>query len=99
MEKENKKQVEFEAPENKNAEATQQVETTTKKPWYKKWWGRTLIAAGVVGVGVGTAVAIKKCRKSTTADNAVEVEEKKDVTPRENRGDRGFGRREFKNQQ
>lgn len=99
MEKETKK-VEFEAPENKNAEATQQVET--KKPWYKKWWGRTLIVAGVVGVGVGTAVAIKKCRKSTTANNAVEVEETtKDVqAPRENR-DRGFGdrRREFKNQQ
>lgn len=102
MEKETKK-VEFEAPENKKAEATQQVETT-KKPWYKKWWGKALIAAGVVGVGVGTAVAIKKCRKSTTtANNAVEVEETtKDVqAPRENR-DRGFGdrRRDFnKNQQ
>ena len=99
MEKETKK-VEFEAPENKNAEATQQVETT-KKPWYKRWWGKALIAAGVVGVGVvGTTVAIK-CRKSTTttANNAVEVEETKDVqTPRENRG---FGdrRREFKNHQ
>ena len=93
--------MEFEAPENKNAEATQQVVETTKKPWYKKWWGKTLIAAGVVGVGVGTAVAIKKCRKSTTANNAVEVEEEttKDVqAPRENNRDRGFGRREFKNQ-
>lgn len=102
MENKENKKVEFEAPENKNAEATQQVETT-KKPWYKKWWGKALIAAGVVGVGVGTTVVIKKCRKSTTANNAVEVEEEttKDVqAPRENR-DRGFGdrRREFNKHQ
>lgn len=99
MEKEvvKKEEQQFTAPVENAAE--QQVE---KKPWYKKPWGKIMIAAAV-GLGVvGTAVAIKKLKGTeteTATDNAVEVEEQKE-TPRENnRRDRFESRREKWNQQ
>lgn len=87
MEKENvkKEEQQFTAPvENENAAVEQQV----KKPWYKKTWGKIVIAAAAIGLGVGTAVAVKKLKGTETAtDNAVEVEEQKE-TPRENNNNR-----------
>lgn len=87
MEKENvkKEEQQFTAPvENENV-AEQQV----KKPWYKKTWGKLVIAAAAVGLGVvGTAVAVKKLKGTTNietaTDNAVEVEEQQKETPRDN---------------
>lgn len=91
MEKEIKKE-EFVAPvENENVAEEQQV----KKPWYKRTWGKVVIAAAAIGIGVGTAVAVKKLKgtsTSTATDNAVEVEEQKDAAPRESNNN--FNRRE-----
>ena len=90
MEKEIKKE-EFVAPvENENVAEEQQV----KKPWYKRTWGKVVIAAAAIGIGVGTAVVVKKLKgtpASTATDNAVEVEEQTKETPRENNN---FNRRE-----
>lgn len=92
-----KEEQQFTAPVENAAE--QQVE---KKPWYKKTWGKIMIAAAAIGIGIGTAVAVKKLKGTeteTATDNAVEVEEQKE-TPRENnRRDRFESRREKWNQQ
>lgn len=98
MEKENvKKDEQFTAPVE--AAVEQQVE---KKPWYRKPWGKIVIAAAAIGLGVGTAVAVKKLKGTTetATDNAVEVEEQKE-TPRDNnnRRDRFEARRERWNNQ
>ena len=95
-----KEKQQFTAPVENAAE--QQVE---KKPWYKKTWGKIVIAAAAIGIGVGTAVAVKKLKGTTdtetATDNAVEVEEQQKETPRENnsRRDRFESRRQQWNQQ
>lgn len=103
MEKNNvKEEQQFTAPVENAAE--QQVE---KKPWYKKTWGKLVIAAAAVSLGVvGTAVAVKKLKGTTdtetATDNAVEVEEQQKETPRENnnsRRDRFESRRQQWNNQ
>lgn len=99
MENNVKDEQKFTAPvENANA-AEQQVEN---KPWYKKTWGKLVIAAAAIGLGMGAAVVVNKLKGTTetTTDNSVEVEEQKE-TPRENnnRRDRFEARREKWNQQ
>ena len=101
MEKENvKKEEQFTAPVENADAAEQQV---ANKPWYKKTWGKIMIAAAAIGFGVGAAVVVNKLKGTTetTTDNSVEVEEQKE-TPRENnnnRRDRFEARREKWNQQ
>lgn len=96
MENVKKEEQQFTAPVENAAEQEQQVE---KKPWYKKTWGKIMIAAAAVGLGVVGAVAVKKLKTTeTSTDNSVEVEEQKE-TPRENNNNNRRERFEARRQQ